>query len=145
MVNEKGGLQEGVLNVYNVNIQGRQTKAADLWSLREFIMLKEKTMSILKVNIARLPEGTSIASVQAQAFQEAWFELRSMIDESLGIAEPVIEEQEPEVVQEVVKPKVVKQQERPPVKTQNKPSGPDVNFFSDDEMKEGSDDDMVTL
>lgn len=146
MVGQEQQQQEGTLAVYNVNVQGRQTKAGDLWSFRDWILLKEKSMSVLMINVGRLPENTSISFIQAQAFQEAWFELKGMIDESLGIVEQKVIEDEPEVQPEVVAPKQkVQQRDRPPVvRTQEKSAGPNVEFFEDPKGEAG-DDDMVTL
>ena len=145
MAGQEQQQQEGTLAVYNVNVQGRQTKAGDLWSLRDWILLKEKTMSVLNINVGRLPENTSISFIQAQAFQEAWFELKGMIDESLGIVEQKVVEDEPEVQPEVVAPKPKAQMgQRPVVRSQEKSAGPNVEFFEDPKGEAG-DDDMVTL
>lgn len=127
--------------VYKLKVKGNETKALDMWALREWILLRERMSSIMNINISALPENTKMDTIQAKIYQEAWVELKSFIDVSLGLLKPE------EKVEEVEEPEVMVEEppKRQPVKQQDtKPNGA---FFQKQQqpVQEDEDDDMITL
>ena len=127
--------------VYKLKVKGNETKALDMWALREWIMLRERMSSIMNINISALPENTKMDTIQAKIYQEAWVELKSFIDVSLGLIKPE------EKVEEVEEPEVVVEEpKRQPAKPQD--TKPNSTFFQKQQqqpIQEDEDDDMITL
>jgi hypothetical protein len=128
--------------VYKLKVKGNETKALDMWALREWILLRERMSSIMNINISALPENTKMDTIQAKIYQDAWVELKSFIDVSLGLIKPE------EKVEEVEEPEVVVEEppKRQPVKQQDtKPNGAFFQKQQSPPTPEDEDDDMITL
>lgn len=89
-------MADETIPIYNIKVKGQETKAADLWSLRTWINVKERESSLMNLDSARMADTITVSSLQAQFFQGAWIELKALIDESLGLVP-----QEPEGSQDM--------------------------------------------
>jgi len=158
---------EDILPVYNVKVGETEAKAIDIIALRQWIMVKEGEASILNIDSTKTTD-MRVSELQARVMQQNWMELKSMLDDVLGLNQVVDEPDQPpepamtvplpekptplEAVPEVA-PQAQQQNPSPKTviteqQTQDKPStpAPHANFIPPSEQpQQEPDDQMIEL